>query len=581
MLHRLTVSLLACCLWLAAMAPGPALAAPQLAIERDAFDRDMKGLDLRGHLEYAIVPLSAVDPDQVWQLDASNFRPMQPGQRLEIPHGSMLLARIELRLQQVRDPDYLQFPSSRLDRVHLWSRAAGAAWQQGEAGDRVALSHWPFAGPFPSFELPDGNERLQLVMEIEHRGKLNLPIEWLPDHVFRAGRLTHAFTFGSIAGLAAALALVCALATVLFRRVEFAALCGYTLLTGISLSASNGYAAVYLWPQWTAWNDPSKVFFSMVLVSVLLPLVARVLRLDVHRPSWWIASRRWAVAGFVYAVLQVLVLPPEWRTPANLVYVLATLGFAFFLAFHGVLRGDAMSRLTLLAIVVIAAGTALGYADLFDLVNELGLHVANAVCRLGFVVLMLCVAVQRHRFGRDVLSRLMAGANRDALTGLSNRTGLQQELARATLMTDAAVTRQAGVLLCQLQNMDAMRANFGDEVCDRMVVRFTQVLAGSIQGHAALLGRLGYGRFAAVILGSMDRDRLQATATRVLSRMLAQTDLPDAVREMKLHIGMMLVPLSDLRLETIEANISPPASRSGESRPIRWVGQPGDRVSVK
>lgn len=549
----------------------PVAGAPLVTIDRTSFDREDRGLDLRSRIEYAIVPVSAVEPGQAWQLDATNFKPMQAGQRLQIPEGFMMLARVELKVQQVRDPDYLQFPSARLDRVQLWARAVGQPWQHGEAGDRVAISQWPFSGPFPAFELPDGNERIQLVMAIEHRGSLNVPIEWSPDHAFRAGRMAHAFTFGAIAGLAAALTLVCALAMALFRRIEFATLCVYTLLTGLSLTASNGYAGVYLWPQLPAWNDPSKGFLGMLLVSLLLPLVARVLRLDVQRPAWWKASWRWALAGVAYAVLQLLVLPPEWRTVANLAYVMGTLVFAFILAMHGVLRGDAMSKLTLAAIVVITLGTSLGYADLFDIVNELSLHVANAASRLGFVVLMLCVAVQRHRYGRDVLSRLLAGDNRDALTGLANRAGLKQELARAALMVDEAGTRQAGVLICELRNLGAVRADYGDEFCDHLLVRFAYALSGSVPTGSALFGRLTHSRFAAVVLHDASTETLQAAATRILSRMLAQTDLPDAVREMKLRIVMKLVALGDLRLETVEDEVKHEFESSIDSRTIRWL----------
>ncbi len=550
---------------------GAAVAAPILPIAREAHDEAGTSVDLRGHLEYAIVPAGEVDPDKLWFATDMPFKAMRAGQRLNIPAGYMLLARIQLNVPQLRDPDYLQFPSSRLDRVRLWSRSEGLAWQHGEAGDRVALAKWPFAGPFPAFELPDGNDRLQLVMAIEQRGTLNVPIEWVPDTAFRSSRMNHSFTFGAIAGLAAALALVCALTALLFRRIEFGALCGYTLLTGLSLAASNGYAGVYLWPQLPQWNDPSKGFFGMLLVCALLPLIARVLRLDVHRPVWWKASWRWAMAGLAYALLQVWVLPAEWRTVANQLYVLATLGVAAALALHGVRRADAMSRLTLAAVALIGVGTVLNYADQLDLVNELGLHVLNAACRIGFVVLMLCVAVQRYRFGRDVLSRQMVGTNRDALTGLRNRSGLQQELARAALLADAGEAMDAGVIICELRRLDNLRAEFGDEMCERILVRFAYILQRCLHGHEALVSRLGYGRFAAVVLGAPGREQMQSIATAILSRMLAQTDLPDAVREIKLRIAVTSRPLGGLKLEEAEALVDREAVNTTDSRTIRWV----------
>ncbi|MES2412317.1 MAG: diguanylate cyclase [Pseudomonadota bacterium] len=557
------------------LAGGPVHAAPQVAFDRVHFDQEHKGMDLRPYLEYAIVPETGVlDPDKTWQADSTSFKPMKAGQRLEIPSGSMMLARVELKVMQVRDPDYLQFPSSRLDRVRLWARAEGQPWQTSEAGDRVPLSHWPFAGPFPAFELPDGSERVQIVLAIEHRGSLNLPMEWHPDSGFRAARLAHAFTFGSIAGLAAALVLVCALALGFFRRSEFFALGVYTLMTGLSLSASNGYAGVYLWPESPVWNDASKGVLGMILTSLLLPLIGQVLRLPLHRPAWWKACWRWAIAGLVYASLQAVLLPPEWRTIAGLLYVASTLLVAFALVLHDVLRGDAMSRLTLLALFVISMGTVLGYSDLFDVVNELWLHIANAASRLGFVVLILIVAAQRHRYGRDVLSRLMAGSNRDSLTGFANRAGIKQELARETLLLDDADSLQSGILICDLQNIAVLRADLGDEACDRILVRLAHVLTSSVQGHGALLGRLSAGRFAVVALRDVTHETVQAMATRILSRMLAQNDLPNAVREMKLRIVMKLEPLSSINVDGFEEAVTQQFRSAGESRTIRWIEKP-------
>lgn len=565
--------LVRCLLLCAACAAASLWAAPLVPIDRLPYDKARDGRDLRGAFEYAMVPMGAVDPDQVWNLPANAFTPSRLGQALEIPAGQMMLLRVEVRVERARNPDYLQLPSPRLDRARIWARAEGFAWQAGEAGDRVPLSRWPFGGPFPSFELPDSNGRMQIVMAIEQRGTLRVPVQWMPDLGYRSQRLNHAYAFGAMFGLALALALVCALATLILRRRAFAAMCGYTVLTGLSIAASNGYASVYLWPESPQWSDPSKVFLGILLTSALLPLVALVLQLHVRRPLWWRGALAWGVAGLAYAGLQAFVLPPEWRTYANLGYALGTLGIAAALAVHGVLRADAMSRWALAGIVMIAAATALNYADLFDIVNVLELSVANALLRMGFIVTMLVVVVQRHRFGRDVLSRHMTGVERDALTGLLSREGLEREVARMARMQDPEdAAEQAGVIVCDLPRLEGLRTEMGGNVVERMLVRYAYVLQRNLHDDNAAIARIGEGRFAAVLGGVYNEFLLRSICQQLVAQMLAQTDLPGAVKEAGMEIYMSTMPLAAFRIDAVEARMGKSlAAGTRGGRSIHWM----------
>lgn len=565
--------LVRCIVLFAACAAGSLSAAPLVPIDRLPYDRAQEGRDLRGAFEYALVPQGDVDPDKVWGMPSSAFTASRLGQALEIPAGQMMLVRVELRVERARNPDYLQLPSPRLDRARMWARAEGFAWQTGEAGDRVPISRWPFGGPFPSFELPDNNGRMQIILAIEQRGSLRVPVQWMPDVGYRSQRLNNAFTFGALTGLAFALALICGLATLLLRRRAFAAMCAYTVLTGLSIAASNGYATVYLWPESPQWSDPSKAFLGILLTSALLPLVALVLQVHVRRALWWRGALAWGIGGLVYAVLQASVLPAEWRTFANLGYAIGTLALAAALALHGLLRSDAMARWALVGIGLITAATALNYADLFDVVNVLGVSIANAVLRLGFIVIMLAVVVQRHRFGRDVLSRHMTGVERDALTGLLSRQGLEREVARMARLQDPENAEdQAGVIVCDLPRLESVRAEVGGNVCERMLVRYAYVLQRNLHDDSAVIGRIGEGRFAAVMGGVYNEFLLRSICQQLVAQMLAQTDLPGAVKEAGLEIYMTTVPLAQFKLDAVESRIGKNlASGTRGTRSIHWL----------
>jgi GGDEF domain-containing protein len=547
-----------------------ALAAPLLAFDRTPYDREQLVLDLRGHLEYRIQPAGTLDPQAVWDAPASEFSPGSPGQMLDLQDGSMMVLRIELEVQQIRDPDYLQLRSARLDRVRFWARAGAQPWQTGESGDRVPIGQWPFKGPMPAFELPDADQRIQIVLAVEQRGLVNVPIQWVPDHVFRAQRLDHAFEFGMVLGLALALALVCALALALFRKREFAALCIYTLMTAVFVATTSGYAAIYLWPGLPQWNDPSKPFVSMLLSCMLAPVMAMVLHAHVHNRAWWVGAWRWGVAGLVLAVAQAYLVPPQWRLLAGSTYVVASLVFAAMLAMHGVLRSDSMSAWALVAAGLVALSTLLGYADYASLPATLALDLAAAGLRLGFVVLMFCVAVQRHRYGRYVLSRAMDSGQRDALTGLFTRPGFEQALARSTLMTQHASVLPVAFIICDLRSLGTVRADLGEDLCERVLVRFAAILQRSLPGDS-IIGRVGYARFAAVLVHDLEVPDVEAVATKVLTQALAQPGLPDFVRVLKLRMVLARQPLLRTSLTQLEPRCSSAMSAGDPQRVIRWL----------
>lgn len=373
-----------------------------------------------------------------------------------------------------------------------------------------------------------------------------------------------------VLGLALALALVCALALALFRKREFAALCIYTLMTAVFVATTSGYAAIYLWPGLPQWNDPSKPFVSMLLSCMLAPVMAMVLHAHVHNRAWWVGAWRWGVAGLVLAVAQAYLVPPQWRLLAGSTYVVASLVFAAMLAMHGVLRSDSMSAWALVAAGLVALSTLLGYADYASLPATLALDLAAAGLRLGFVVLMFCVAVQRHRYGRYVLSRAMDSGQRDALTGLFTRPGFEQALARSTLMTQHASVLPVAFIICDLRSLGTVRADLGEDLCERVLVRFAAILQRSLPGDS-IIGRVGYARFAAVLVHDLEVPDVEAVATKVLTQALAQPGLPDFVRVLKLRMVLARQPLLRTSLAQLEPRCSSAMSAGDPQRVIRWL----------
>lgn len=125
--------------------------------------------------------------------------------------------------------------------------------------------------------------------------------------------------------------------------------------------------------------------------------------------------------------------------------------------------------------------------------------------------------------------RLQALAHRDALTGLLNRAGFEQQMAQAVGAGDKAAM---ALLYVDLDHFKPVNDQYGHPVGDQVLQMFAQRLSALVRPSDAV-ARLGGDEFAVLLFGVRDPSHAQ----RVADKVIAAAQAPFAVDGHTLHIG--------------------------------------------
>nr|WP_255429435.1 7TM-DISM domain-containing protein [Ramlibacter albus] len=448
----------------------------------------------------------------------------------------------------------VQVPMPQVDHVRIWWRSSGGEWRMAEAGDRVPLSRWPFANPFPAFLLSVGVEPIDVVLAVENDAFLRAPVTLLPDSEFRENLVRRASLSGVMMGLGAMVAIVCVLGAIGYGGRSRWMLAGVSLWTLFGIVAANGYLTVWFTGEWPAFNDWSRSFAGIVLAGLMLLLCTEALdALHVRRFERLLALAA-PVVALVYAIVQVAWLPTPWRVPAIVVAsAISVLGSAALCAVNH-LRGGRHAGWVAGAIASMAIAPFVAFAAP-DQVANLDLRAAVLAASLYVALLFIRQALMlRDRYGRDVLGRAATAANRDPLTALWSYDGFQQRHAEAALR-EAAGQGTSSVILFALPGLDNAAIQYGSAATERALVRFAATLQGLL-GQKWAVARVSRTRFAAISLRPLTPIELADCATQVLAhcsriaqplnlvsdfdlrmacsrRRIADTPMPELLRELK------------------------------------------------
>lgn len=301
-------------------------------------------INLGEHMSVQRLPVSeAVNPDTLWE--GATAAPVTAQPRWQLAAGERMVGRITLQGGRGRETYVVEVPAPSVDEVRVWHREAGGAWQADVAGDRIALSLWPFAAQFPAFPITVREAPVDLIVAVANSGPLGVAVDILPDAVFRETQTLSANLSGVIMGLGAMVAVVCLLGALHQRRRAnwlLAAVCGFTLLM---VACVNGYMAVWLTPEAAAFNDASKPFVGVVLGGLMVALTAE--SLDDRYVSRVERGVSLAVAllCLAWAVVQALWLPLTWRAPGLAACAVLTTVCCVALCARSATRGGRQSAL--------------------------------------------------------------------------------------------------------------------------------------------------------------------------------------------------------------------------------------------
>ncbi|MEZ0309421.1 MAG: diguanylate cyclase [Ramlibacter sp.] len=481
------------------------------------------------------VPATApFNPDVFWTQPAPAPTPAASG-RWTLQSGQMQVGRATLHGTREKDQFVVVVPSSRVDQVQVWHRQEeGDSWKSALAGDRVALSRWPFVGPVPAFPLMIGEKPVDLIVTGLNDGELSTEVLIMPDAMYRELQTRQSVLSGLVMGLGLMVVVVCIIAGFTLRLGASWFLAGVAIWMLWTVMCFNGDTAIWLTPESPLFNDGNKHFTSVVLSALVFAMALQAL--DARFLGRW---RRWLTFGapavaVAYAVVQALYLPNAWRANGSVAWALLMVVLALGICVASALAGERYVPLVAGAVLCYPVATAVGYFDLD--IGALDLSTAVAAAFLfGSTLLVRHATFSRVRYGRDVLGQTAASAHRDPLTALLSYPGFQLAYDEAQLRQDSQPT-PAWVILFLLPGLGRSSADYGFVLTERALVRFAASLR-SVLGDEWSIGRLSKTRFACVNKYPIDVDQIQSLATQVLATCSRMSDPLQAVNEFDLRIA--------------------------------------------
>ena len=522
---------------------GAAAAASAVAVSQS-----MPASSLVPVLDTLRVPVEApLDPAALWAAAPGERAP--GGDVWQLRYGERMVGRATLT--GVRDGEgyVVQVPMAQVDHVRLWWRVGGGPWRSAHAGDRVALSRWPFANPFPAFLVDVGPQPVDIVLAVENAAFLRVPVNLLTDAQFRENQVRRASLSGMVMGLGAMVTIVCVLGAIGYASRARWMLAGVSAWMLFAIGANNGYLTVWFTGEWPAFNDWARSSSGQVLGGLMaLMFVESLDALHVRARERAFALGTLALA-LVYAVLQVTVLPPPWRVPGTVGLAVLVIGSSAVFCALNFLRGGRHNGWIAGALASLTFAPILGYAAP-DQVANLDLRAAAlAVSLYTSLLLIRHVLMLRDRYGRDVLGREALGVNRDPLTALWSYDGFQHRYAEAALR-EAAGQGTASVMLLALPGLDDAAMQHGNAAIERALVRFAAELQRRL-GQRWALARVSRTRFAAISLRPLTAVELAETATQVLTDCARIMQPLDFVGALDLRIACSRRRLADTPLQEL------------------------------
>lgn len=539
-------------------------------------------------LAWAAMPVQAQEePGRALVVDGSGVQALwpavtllhDPGARLDV-HGAMT-RRAEFRahpgaagnLGHTSDAVWLrvalQVPGSapqqrvlRLDYASLNALEAhvvqaGVVLQTQRTGNLLPLVQraLPTRTQSVALTLPTGTS--ELYIRVHSLSSMVLPLTLHTRDSFTAVEAGSQLVLGMILGLALCMLLYTLSHWVSLRDRMFL---DYAVLLSGNMAFYLGYfgiGALYLWgglPWLSLWASLIAAYLTVAAGTGFIRAALRVRDVSVVTDRVLQAIGWAALAGALISATGLL--------PYGLVQRLAVvLGVAIMVvsvpvAWRRARRGDRAASFMLLGWFFYACGVLTTAALLFGRMNAttlvLYVYPVSSLVEMAAWMVVLGLRVQainqtadRARVEGDALRKL---ALTDALTGLPNRRGLNEQL--AALLPQATPGRMLGVYLLDLDGFKPVNDRHGHDVGDALLVAVGQRLQTQLRG-TDVVARLGGDEFVVLAAGLPDED----VARQIGQKMLASFNQPFVVLgqhcEVGLTIGYALGPVDGVTADDL------------------------------
>jgi diguanylate cyclase len=536
--------------WLLALAAVPALAQQPSAQQPLTLDAALGTLDAWPAVSMLADAGRDLAPAQVLARAAEFTSPNGPHANLGIRRDAVWL-RLPVQVPAGSEGRWvLSIDYASIDRIDLYRVDGGVASAPLRLGRTLPFSQraWPSAWHAATLELEPGR-RHELLLRVETTSSMIVPLTLSTPAAFHAREANAQMLQGLMAGAA--------LCLLLYSLAQWASLRDAMFLHyAITLGGTTLFFIAYfgLGPQ-HLWGDNAWLTQRTAPLAVLVALVGGFLFIDqalaVRALRPWIsrALRAGALAsallgiGFAagavdYRVAQLgatalgplpmlLAVPVAYRRArhGDRIGVFMLLGWGIYgvstLAMVGLLRGHVASSFW--------TQHSFQFGSMFEMVMWMRV--------LGVRIEDLRTSAQRAHLERDALRSL---AHTDALTGLPNRRGLTDVLAR--VLPHSVPERMVAVYLLDLDGFKPINDRLGHDAGDEVLVGVARRLEALLRA-SDVVARLGGDEFVVVASGLGGDTEATALGQKLLDAFHQPFQAAGQLCRVGLTIGYALAPL--------------------------------------
>lgn len=276
--------------------------------------------------DYRLAPHLAVLEDPAHRLTIAevaghtdrDFRPAAPpvGEVNFGYSGSALWLALPLRVERNAPTAWLlEFAAPSIDSIEVYQPRAGGGYTVYRAGDRQPFASRPHAHRnlvFPLHLMPDTEQTVYV--RVVSGGTLTLPATlWQPEALRRHDQQTYAL-LALYYGMLLALFLYNLLLWLSTRDTVFLAYVAFCGAMAIAQCSLNGFGNQFLWPEWVAWGNhalpfgmSATGFFGALFTRIFLETPRRAPRLDrvilVLAASFALSALTTFVASYRFAAI--------------------------------------------------------------------------------------------------------------------------------------------------------------------------------------------------------------------------------------------------------------------------------------
>lgn len=509
--------------------------------------------------------------------DAGQGHPASTEESMPLGHGDAVWLRLHLPSVSVPTHAVFAVAYSGIDRVELYRPDGRGGWNRQVAGDSVPVIQWPVRYLYPAFAITvEPGESQPTFMRVQHAYPIALKWAlWDARSFSESSKLWH-LALGACLGLMLLVVVISIAHAISWRDPIHFYYAVHVVLVALGVMCLTGIAGEYLWPRDAWWNDLAAIAIPFAALGWMGVLVRELVA---ERGKKIVSTLLLAHIGICAAVVTAFLSVGrqvffQWPN----VYALASMLFIVgVLAWYSARRPQ-------VGLWVLAGMGMLLVSAIFPVLRNLGLVPVTLATQYGpqlggvFEVPLVLVGLYfRSRERRDNHLRMEALSHTDPLTGVANHRVLLEHLQRLVRRTQRAPTA-GGVLRIHVQNLQAIRAEYGREAAEAAIVRAAECVTLEA-AETDLVGREQGGDLVLLLDGRISRAQAAEAARNIIARGLKFSGrLPPGVT-LALRIAGVCPPRGDEDASTVLATlgrvVQELAAEQG-GRAIRILQTPGE-----